>query len=66
MQDNDLEGLEIRLDFQEKTLLDLNDVIVKQQNEIDELRNSYRQLHQLMNDWSDTAHSQVDESPPHY
>lgn len=62
------EDLETRLTFQEKLLLDLNDVIVAQRKEIDELRNSYQYLLDRVSglaDGSTDIHT-GDETPPHY
>lgn len=63
-----LEEVQTRLHFQEKTLLDLNDVIVRQQNEIDGLRTAYKMLHERMSQPAvDAAEGALEENiPPHY
>ncbi len=62
------EDLETRLTFQEKLLMDLNDVIVTQRKEIDELRSGYQYLVDRVSgliDGGADIHS-GDEIPPHY
>ncbi len=67
MNNDRLEEIETRLTFQEKTLSDLNDVIVKQQSEIQVLQNSYKHLLQRMTSMAENAAFQDnDEVPPHY
>lgn len=68
MSSERLEEIETRLTFQEKTLSDLNDVIVRQQNQIDELRISCKHLLNRLAALSESSGTQQpeDEIPPHY
>lgn len=63
-----LDEIETRLTFQERTLLDLNDVIVNQQNQIDQLKRSYNQLQGRISSLAESTTSQHEnyELPPHY
>jgi len=67
MNTDRFEELEMRLTFQEKTLSDLNDVIVQQQNEIHALKTNYNHLLERMTALADNSSlAQGDEVPPHY
>ena len=65
---NELVELQSRISFQEDTLLQLNDVMVRQQQEIDELNRQLVVLKQLVRQIIDeTAGSAaLDAPPPHY
>ncbi|GAB4195860.1 MAG: SlyX family protein [Wenzhouxiangellaceae bacterium] len=62
-----IDELEIRVAHQDDTLMQLNDVIIRQQRQIDRLMVRYEQL----SDQLSTLHSSLqrkpeDEVPPHY
>ncbi len=62
-----LTELEIKASFNEDLLDQLNQVIVRQQQEIDWLLREVRQLKQHLPDGnSATAQQPADELPPHY
>jgi SlyX protein len=59
--------LETRLAYQEATLQVLNEVITRQQKQIDQLDSLCRQLLERVGSASGAARgSNVDEIPPHY
>jgi SlyX protein len=59
--------LEIKLSYTEDLLDTLNDMVVKQQDQIDLLLRELVQLRrQASNDGSPRQHSPRDELPPHY
>ena len=64
--------IETKLAYQEDTIAQLNDVICKQQNQIDALENLTQQLLGRVRDLSEVATqsssalSGADERPPHY
>jgi SlyX protein len=59
--------LEIRLTYQESALQELNDVIVKQQDQIDALIVEVRRLRQQLASGSEFVRPQSEETPPpHY
>lgn len=64
--------IETKLAYQEDTLLQLNDVICRQQNQIDALERLTQQLIGRVGDLSaaaaqsGSALSAIDERPPHY
>ena len=68
MSTDRLDEIETRLTFQEKAILDLNDVIVKQQNQIDQLKRYQTQLQNRISSLTESSASQHDnyERPPHY
>jgi SlyX protein len=62
-----IETLEIKLAHLERTVLDLNDVVVRQQREIDALRTRSVQLaKQLESAEGGASDPSVVEIPPHY
>jgi len=60
--------LETRLAYQEATLRDLNDVITRQQKQIDQLEKAYRALLEraARAEQGSQKGSAEDEVPPHY
>lgn len=65
--DQRLTELEIKASFAEDLLDQLNQVIVRQQQEIDLLMREVRQLRLQMPDNTGPTHSKAsDELPPHY
>lgn len=64
--------IETKLAYQEDTIAQLNDVICRQQNQIDALERLTQQLLGRVRDLSETttqsgdAFSVADERPPHY
>jgi SlyX protein len=72
MSEDRLISIEIKIAYQEDTIAQLNDIVCKQQNQIDALENLTQQLLGRVRDLSDTASqsgntlSAVDERPPHY
>ena len=64
--------IETKLAYQEDTIAQLNDVICRQQNQIDALENLTQQLLGRVRDLSEAAiqsggtFSASDERPPHY
>lgn len=70
MQDRIIE-LETKFSFQEETLLELNEVIIRQQRQLDnmelKMNRLTEQLEELMAQRPDGGTSApVDEKPPHY
>lgn len=71
MPDNSLEDrlneLEMKLVFQDDLLQSLNDIVIKQDKEIQDLWAANRLLKQSMNELKDNDHGLQDEAPPpHY
>ena len=64
--------IETKLAYQEDTIAQLNDVVCRQQNQIDALERLTQQLLGRVRDLSaaatqsDSAFSAADERPPHY
>lgn len=59
--------LEAKLTFAEDLIDALNQVVVRQQAQLDSMQQQLRLLHQRMQDAApDEAHSPRDEIPPHY
>lgn len=59
--------IEIRLTYQESALQELNDVIVKQQNQIDKLIADVNRLRRQLDSSAELVRSQSEETPPpHY
>ena len=59
--------LEVRITYQESTIQDLNDVIVRQQHQIDSLvEHSKRLKQQLENQGSAVRPLSEETPPPHY
>jgi|JYMV01.1.fsa_nt_gi SlyX protein len=65
-----LETIELKLAYQEATIQDLNDVICRQQAQIDDLKltckHLYSKLISLEDDPSGAATDPSSERPPHY
>jgi SlyX protein len=58
--------LETRLAFQEDLLQKLDDVIIRQQQEIDELKTQLIRINQQLSEVGGQVDSQTDAPPPHY
>ncbi len=62
-----IEDLEVRLTYQEATLEELNQVIIKQQNQIDLLIEEIKRIKQQQERGGEFVRSQSEEEPPpHY
>lgn len=63
-----LVDLETRFAYQEATLRDLNDIIARQQKQIDQLEKAYRALMErtLRAEQGSMKGAPEDEIPPHY
>ncbi|MDC9728687.1 MAG: SlyX family protein [Methyloprofundus sp.] len=72
MSDQRLIELESKMAYQDDTILQLNDVLCKQQDQIDRLEELTQQLLARVRDLSDNSSggpagfSAADERPPHY
>ena len=68
MSEERLTDIEIKLAFQEDTVKELNDVICRQQDQIDRLNMAYEQLLSRVKELSDRVPdaAAADEKPPHY
>lgn len=64
--ENKLNDLEIKMAFQEDLLQALNDVIAKQDKEIQDLWAANRLLKQSMNELKDNTSPANEAPPPHY
>jgi SlyX protein len=64
MDEQRLIEIESKIAYQDDTIFQLNDVLCKQQNQIDRLENLTQQLLGRVRDLSEN--STVDERPPHY
>ena len=69
--ENRIENVEIKIAYQDDTLMQLNDVIVHQQQQIDSLEKLTQQLLGRVRDLSENAAQSMgeistDERPPHY
>ncbi len=58
--------LEIRLALQDDLLDDLNQIIARQQQQIDQLRQDLRYLQERSGGQEQSGRSLLDEIPPHY
>ena len=62
-----IEDLEVRLTYQEAATEELNQVVIKQQNQIDLLIAELQRTKQQLENGSEFVRSQSDEEPPpHY
>ncbi len=67
MSEDRLIEIESRIAFQENTIKELNDVVCEQQNKIDELNMTCRQLvDQLKKSSGISSGTLADDKPPHY
>lgn len=68
MSDERLEQIEIKLAYQDDALRQLSDVVYRQQQQIEVLRNQYQRLDERITNGGSTAAppSAEDEKPPHY
>jgi len=72
MTEQRLENIETKIAYQDDTIMQLNDVICKQQDQIDRLEKLTRQLVRRVKDLSDLStgapadFSAENERPPHY
>ena len=65
--DQRFEELEIKVAYQEDTIQQLNEVVIRQQNEIDRLKASYREFNTRLEGLTETLQAKPeDEVPPHY
>ena len=65
--DKRLEDLEIRLSYQESTIEDLNQVVIRQQDQIDMLIEEIKQIKQQQQQGGDLVRPMSEETPPpHY
>ncbi|NOT84630.1 MAG: SlyX family protein [Methylococcaceae bacterium] len=59
--------LEIKVAYQEDLVQDLNQIVIKQQRQLDRLEATCKMLHERIKNLQDTAHEEdVDQTPPHY
>ena len=59
--------LEIKVAYQEDLVQDLNQIVVKQQRQIDRLEATCKMLHDRIKSLQDREQeSDVDQTPPHY
>ena len=64
---NDITTLQIQLSFQEDSLQSLNDVVIRQQQELDRLRDTVRLLKKNIEELRGVSgESSSNERPPHY
>lgn len=63
-----LAELESRVAFQDNTIQELNDVLVKQQHQLDQLASQYRELKQQLQTIAPSllADESQETPPPHY
>ncbi len=68
MNEERLVDIEMKIDFQENTIKELNDVVCRQQEEIGELRKTCNLLFNQLKSLSITpsGNNPKDEKPPHY
>ena len=69
MSNDALVALESQLAFQEHTIEQLNEVLIKQQQQMDGLRQELRLLKEkfaALEDRVEHSGSAIDEKPPHY
>jgi len=72
MTESRLVNIETKIAYQDDTIMQLNDVICKQQDQIDQLQKATQQLIGRVKDLSDLStgapaeFSAADERPPHY
>ena len=67
MMEERLNELEAKLAFAEDMIESLNQIVVRQQDQLDSMQQQLRLLHQRMQDAApDDARSPRDEIPPHY
>ncbi|NWF36696.1 SlyX family protein [Mariprofundus sp. KV] len=60
--------LETKISYQDHLIGELNDVVTRQQNQIDRLEKAMSRLHEQMKSGSDSGLARPDEEapPPHY
>lgn len=67
MDEDRLVEIETRITFQENTIKELNDVVCEQQNRIDELNMTCKQLVEQIKKMSGISSGDlIDDKPPHY
>ena len=72
MSESRIEAIETKIAYQEDTIAQLNDVVCRQQNQIDALEMLTQQLLGRVRDLSEVAvqsggaFAEADERPPHY
>ncbi len=68
MNEDRLVDIESKIAFHEKTIKELNDVVCEQQNQIDKLNATCRQLVDQIKKMSgiSSGGDMIDDKPPHY
>ena len=67
MSERRFEEIETKLAFQEHTVSELNQLVYKQQKELDQIRGTCKHLMAQLKDLGSENHgSDIDEKPPHY
>lgn len=66
MSDHRLAELEVKVSYLEKTLGELSDVVWKQQQELDSLKDAYRQLKDKVAADPGLVDAARQDRPPHY
>jgi len=62
-----LDELEIKSAYQEDTINQLNDVIIRQQQELERLKNGYQEFTQRLDGLTESLQGRLeDDIPPHY
>ena len=65
--DQRFEELEVKVAYQEDTIQQLNEVIIRQQNEIDRLKTWYQEFNMRLEGLTESLQTKPeDELPPHY
>jgi len=63
---NRIQILEEKFEYQERTIDDLNEVIIEQQNQLNALEEQMERLQTLLTAIQDTPDEGQDPPPPHY
>lgn len=65
MNEERLTDIEIRIEYQERTIAQLNDVVVSQQKQLDALHKEFSKLKARM-EGQEFGFGPANEKPPHY
>jgi len=65
MQEDRLTDIEIRIEYQDRTIHALNDVVVAQQSQIEKLEANIEKLRQIIQNET-PSFGPANEKPPHY
>lgn len=65
MNEERLTDIEIRIEYQERTIAQLNDVVVSQQNQLDALQKEFSKLKARL-EGQELGFGPANEKPPHY